>query len=111
MFYEVVEPSCVTLLFLPEDNTKIFINVKNECTIKYVCIYHMSVIFKGAKKSLHSHHIPRLIFTTKKQPHSSSNTGLEKHVKCMHFSDMVFLLALVIFHFFSDENQDIYFSI
>ncbi len=33
-------------------------------------------------------------------------------MKCIHFSDdMVFLLALVIFQFFSDENQDIYFSI
>ncbi len=29
----------------------------------------------------------------------------------MHFSnDMVFSLALVIFQFFSDKNQDIYFS-
>ncbi len=33
-------------------------------------------------------------------------------MKCKHFSDdMEFLLALVIFLFFSDENIDIYFSI
>ncbi len=32
-------------------------------------------------------------------------------MKCLHFSDdMVFWLALVIFQFFSDENQDIDFS-
>ncbi len=32
-------------------------------------------------------------------------------MKCKHFSDVVFSLALVIFLFFYDENQDIYFSI
>ncbi len=65
------------------------------------------------KKAL-SHQLTLLIFTKKKKKSHAPRQilSLGKHMKCMHFSDdMVFSLAIIIFLFFSDENQDIYFPI
>ncbi len=65
------------------------------------------------QKSLASHQFAGLIFTTTNKSHAPPQIlSLGKYMKCMHFSDdMVFSLALVIFQFISDKNQDIYFSI
>ncbi len=89
--------------------------------IKYICVFTMKKMFslmvqlnfgvgfnglchdhnRPWKKSLGSHQLPRLILHTQKKRHAPRQIlSLGKHVKCMHFSDMVFSLALVIFHFF-----------
>ncbi len=64
------------------------------------------------KKSLFLSAPSSNFYNNKKKSHIAHQIlSLGKHIKCTHFSDdMVFSLALVIFQFFSDENQEIYFS-
>ncbi len=64
------------------------------------------------KKSWFSSTPSSNFYNKKKKSHALRQIlSLGKHVKCIHFSDMLFSLVLIIFQFFSDENQDIYFSI
>ncbi len=64
------------------------------------------------QKSLGSHTLPHLIFTTTKKSHAPHQMlSLGKHVKHMHFSnDMVFSLALIFFPFFLMRTKKLIFQ-